>query len=89
MVKYKGEWLEGLFKIIGFVLIHDGSKNPTDHEKPGREFFTRRYRLRMNGQWADAYVKFIYDRRKGGCVDFKITGKDSDGIKREQMMRMQ
>ena len=89
MARYKNEWVEWFFKQLGFELVHDGSQNITQHELPERKFFTRKYRLKMNGQWADAYVKFIYDRRKGECIDFKITGKDAEGIKREQLVRMQ
>ena len=91
MAKYKGAWIEDVFKFLGFELIHDGQKNPSQIDLPPEEvrFFTRKYQLRMNGDLVKTYVKFIYDRRKGECIDFRISGKDKDGISREQIMRLQ
>ena len=89
MSKYKYEWIEGWFKALGFELVHDGGQNLSKDELPGRRFFTRKYQLRMNGKFTETYVKFIYDLRKGECVDFKIYGKDKSGVNREQLMNVQ
>jgi hypothetical protein len=86
--KYKYEWMEDFFKFLGFRLIHDGGQNLSPHELPERRFFTRKFQLWMNGKPVEAYVKFIYDRRRGECTDFKVYGRDSEGVKREQKMRM-
>jgi len=67
---------ERAIRSMGFVLIRDGSKEPQDIkwlDKP--TFFTRVYRLKLDDQWVNTWIRFTYDNRTG-WADFTISYKD-------------
>jgi hypothetical protein len=70
--------MERVFQSAGFVCVYDGSQ-PKDInwlDKP--TFFTRVYRCKMDGEWINTWVKFVYDLRPGkeGQADFEMGWKD-------------
>jgi hypothetical protein len=68
--------VEKAFKNMGFVLVHDGSRETKDINwlsKP--TFFTRTLRLKLDGEFVDTWVKFTYDLRTGDA-DFRISHRD-------------
>lgn len=78
--------LERLLRDNGFVLVHDGQRNPEQIELPPEEvrFFTREYRLKLDGQFVNTWVKFIYDNRSG-TVDFEIHSREPHTRGREKL----
>ena len=68
---------EELFISLGAELIHDGLKNPGQFEFPADEvsFYTRYYRLKMDGEFINTWVLFKYDKRTG-WADFEVTYRD-------------
>jgi hypothetical protein len=61
---------------MGFVVIKDGSIQPTDVDwlsKP--TFFTRVLRAKVDGHFVNTWVKFTYDMRTGNA-DFSVSSKD-------------
>ena len=62
----------------GFVLVHDGGKSPgLLQQKLGvteTTFHTRKYRLKMDGVFANTWVTFIYDERE--LFDVRVTYKE-------------
>jgi len=56
--------------------MRDGSKDPQDIkwlDKP--TFFSRVYRLKLDDQWVNTWIRFTYDIRTG-WADFTISYKD-------------
>ena len=69
--------LERLARSYGFVLIRDGSLR-RDFPNAGKPtFYTRVYRLKLDGEFVNTYLRFKYDLRTGwadidiGLSDFK------------------
>lgn len=61
---------------MGFEVIKDGSKEPTDVnwlESP--TFFTRVLRAKVEGKFIDTWVRFTYDKRTGDA-DFSVSYRD-------------
>jgi len=82
--------LEQLFKTMGFKLIHDGQRNPDRFQFEPEEvkFFTRKYRLFMDGKPQGTWVTFKYDERSK-FVDFEIYIRDPDGVTRNESRRQE
>lgn len=80
--------LERLFPKLGFVLLHDGSKSPKDFILPPEEvaFFTRKYRLKIDGKFVNTWATFRYDGRKGSYAEFELYSKDPDTRGREKLL---
>ena len=76
--------LERLFITVGFRLIHDGQRNPSRFRfQPGEiKFFTRKYRLFMDGKPQGTWATFKYDDRSK-FVDFEIYTRDPDRTTQE------
>lgn len=78
--------LEKFFIDFGFELIHDGLKD--GQPNPGRptdiSCFTRKYRLKVDGEWRNRWVKFVYDRRES-LADFEVYSRDPEMSGREKM----
>ena len=64
---------------MGFMLMRDGSKKSGNSQdiqwldKP--TFFSRVYRLKLDGIWVNTWIRFTYDARTG-WADFSISHKD-------------
>lgn len=69
--------MEKLFIGLGFVLIHDGQRNPGQFNLPPEEvkFFTRKYRLSLDGEFVNTWAVFRYDERSN-FADFEITSRE-------------
>jgi len=82
--------LEQLFITMGFRLIHDGQRNPDRFQFEPEEvkFFTRKYRLYMDGKPQSTWATFKYDERSK-FVDFEIYIKDPDGVNRSESRRQE
>ena len=57
--------LERILIKTGFVLIHDGQRNPGQFKLPPNEIkcFTRKYRLKLDGEFVNTWITFKYDDR--------------------------
>ncbi len=63
---------------MGFVVVHDGSKEPTDVNwlKSGEPtFYTKVLRARVDREFINTWVRFTYDLRTG-FADFTISYRD-------------
>ena len=71
--------VEQLFITLGFRLIHDGERNPDRFEFQPEDikFFTRKYRLFMDGKPQGTWATFKYDERSK-YVDFEVYIRDPD-----------
>ena len=79
---------EKLCIVLGFVLLHDGQRNPGQFKFPPGEvrFYTKVYQGMMDGKPISSYVKFKYDLREGE-VGMEITWRDPRRkIEREEMV---
>ena len=88
--RMKDSWMclwERLIKDAGaFVLVHDGQRNPGQFEFPPEEirFYTRTYRLLIDGEPVNTWVKFKYDLREGE-VSVDLTWREPDKNSKETM----
>lgn len=78
--------LERLLRANGFRLIHDGQRNPGQIQLPPEEvaLFTRQYRLYLDGEPVNTWVKFTYDNRSQ-FADFEIHSREPGLKGREKM----
>lgn len=61
-------WERRLFHRSGWWrLVHDGQENPGQFQFPPEEirFYTRTYRLCLDGELLSTWVRFVYDLREG------------------------
>lgn len=79
--------LERILRSNGFILVHDGQQNTEGAQliDDGVSFFIRKYRLKMDGEFVNTWIKFIYDDRSQ-YVDFEIYSKDKETRGREKMV---
>jgi len=79
--------LERFFRDNGFKLIHDGQRNPVQFQLPPEEvrFFTRKYRLSIDGHFVNTWVVFKYDERSQ-FADFEMYSKEPELRGREKMI---
>lgn len=65
-----------------FKTIHDGSQPtgnvPGDTESP--QFYTRRYRMELDGEPVNTFVKFVYNYRDNWADFYVSTNFVPDGI---------
>ena len=68
--------LEKTLKRLGFVLTHDGQRNPGQFKLPPEEVrcFTRKYRLKLDGEFVNTWAVFKYDERSE-FADFEIMSR--------------
>lgn len=71
--------LERLVRFYGGVLVHDGQRSPGQFQLPPEEvaFFTRKYRLTMDGEFINTWITFKYDNRSQ-FADFEIHSKEPE-----------
>ncbi len=78
MVKDKMCFWERVCREAGFVLVHDGENSPGPLQQKlgveGTKFHTRKYRLKLDGEFANTWVTFIYDERE--LWDVRVSYKD-------------
>jgi len=69
--------LEKTLKRLGFVLTHDGQRNPGQFKLPPEEIrcFVRKYRLKLDGEFVNTWAVFKYDDRSE-FADFEITSRE-------------
>jgi len=79
--------LEKTFRKLGFVLTHDGQRNPGQFKLPPEEVrcFIRKYRLKIDGQWVHTWVVFKYDERSQ-FADFEITSREPDAWGKQKIL---
>lgn len=79
--------LERFFKEHGFVLVHDGRRNPCQYKLPPSEVscYTMKYQLKMDGEFVNTWVVFKYDNRSR-FADFEIYSKEPKTAGREKMI---
>lgn len=79
--------LEKIIQKAGFELVHDGQKNPGQFELPAKEIarFTRKYRWKIDGQFVNTWVTFMYDKREQ-LADVEFYTKDPALKGREKML---
>ena len=80
--------LERLVVRAGFVLVHDG-KNGEGQFNIDPSFYTRTYRLKLDGEFVNTWLKFKYDARSS-LADLSMSWKDLDEWERvteEEMVR--
>ena len=70
-------FIEEALRLLGFVLIHDGSTS-------GSAFFTRKYQLKLSGEFVNTFVTLRYDLRDN-WADMSIGWKELGEI--EHMVR--
>lgn len=75
----QGCLLERTFIRLGFVLIHDGQRNPGQFNLPPEEIrcFTRKYRLKIDNEFVNTWAVFMYDERSQ-FADFEIMSREPD-----------
>lgn len=72
-------WLEMALQNTGwFVLLHDGTQRKESDQIQNPTFFTRTYRMNIDGQMVNTWVKFIYDYRDG-WADFMMSYTPTNG----------
>ena len=61
----------------GFVLIHDGQRNPGQFKLPPEEVkcFVRKYRWKVDGVFVNTWAVFKYDERSQ-FADFEIMSRE-------------
>lgn len=79
--------LERFFKRIGFILIHDGQRNPEQFSLPPEEVkcFIRKYRWQVDGKLINTWAIFKYDKRSQ-FADFELYSRDPELKGREKML---
>ena len=79
--------LEKVIMKSGFVLVHDGQRNPGQFILPPEEIkcFTRKYRLKSDGEFLNTWIVFKYDQRSQ-MADFEIYSREPETAGREKMV---
>lgn len=57
-----------------FRLIKDTSKGDNPAERGQPEFYMRVYRMKLDGEWCNTYMKFVY-HTANKWADFRISHK--------------
>lgn len=80
---------ERVARQVGFVLVHDGQRNPGQFKLAPEDvrYYTKKYRWRIDGQFVNTWLTFVYDMRKGE-VDVEVSYKEpkSQRTRRETMV---
>ena len=90
----KGAWIsewERIAQRAGFVLIHDGLKNPGQFNLPPDQvrYYTRKYRLKLlDVGFVNTWLVFVYDLREGE-VRMDLTHRDPMKRKESETMVME
>ena len=71
--------LENTLKRLGFVLTHDGQRNPGQFKLPPEEVrcFIRKYRLKLDNRFVNTWAVFKYDERSQ-FADFEIMSREPE-----------
>lgn len=57
------------------ILVYDGKLNSTPVQIDNPSFYTRVYRLKLDGQPVNTWIRFIYNKRDN-WADMRISVKD-------------
>jgi len=81
---------EELIQRLGYELVHDGQAKP-DYPVQGinGRYFTRVYRLEVDGKSEEAVFKYDLRGGKKRCVYFDVVKRDSYGVRtgRQRMVQ--
>jgi hypothetical protein len=87
------ELIESSFANAGILsLVHSGKEGDNPDQMDTPSFYTRVYRMKLDGDFIDTWVRFKYNLRDG-WADFYVSfrepaiGTDPERVKKEQNSR--
>ncbi len=60
-----------------FVLLHDGYRRTDKDQVSDPTFYTRLYRMRLDGEFVNTWIKFVYNLRDN-WADFELSWHDTE-----------